>query len=146
MAFESLSYRHVVIINNFPIRWLPLIHLYDPDLPLFPLYYFHKLSNSISAGQRPGQTDRVFGYIEKINLINTTVEVTTVTNKDLSLPANQTYMQLTEDVVKERLQVYEKQTKPLISYYQTHGKLHVINGEQPIQKILEDILRTIGAQ
>lgn len=48
-----------------------------------------------------------------------------------------------EEVIRERLSVYQKQTKPLIDYYTKQEKLYVINGEQPIPKILEDIISTI---
>ena len=36
--FESLS-EH--ILENIPIKWLPKIELYYPDLPLFPIVYVH---------------------------------------------------------------------------------------------------------
>lgn len=49
-----------------------------------------------------------------------------------------------EEVIKERLQVYQKQTLPLISHYSKQGKLTAVDGEQPIQKILESIIRAIG--
>jgi hypothetical protein len=48
MAFESLAYRYTFEIVSFPERWLPLIHLYDPDLPLFPIYYYHVLNESFT--------------------------------------------------------------------------------------------------
>ncbi len=49
-----------------------------------------------------------------------------------------------EEVIRERLEVYKKQTLPLTDYYHRQGKLIKINGEQPIQKILEDILKAVG--
>ncbi len=47
-----------------------------------------------------------------------------------------------ESVVRDRLEVYEKQTKPLIEYYK--DKIAVIDGEQPIPKIKQDILEAIS--
>ena len=49
-----------------------------------------------------------------------------------------------EEVIKERLEVYQKQTKPLTSYYTKQGKLTEVNGEQPIPHILEDIIKTVS--
>jgi adenylate kinase len=36
-----------------------------------------------------------------------------------------------EEIVRERLNVYLRQSKPLVDYYAKHGTLHVINGNQP---------------
>jgi len=103
MPFESLSFRYNFKITNFPERWLPLIHLYDPDLPLFPVYYFHAISNTLSKGQRPNYSDRIFGFVEKINVTgHNTMEVYLVVNKDLTLPENAVYKNLAENEVRER--------------------------------------------
>jgi adenylate kinase len=40
-----------------------------------------------------------------------------------------------EATVRERLVVYHQQTKPLIDYYRAKGKLHVIDGELPIDEV-----------
>ena len=37
-----------------------------------------------------------------------------------------------EETVKNRLQIYEAQTAPLIAYYSEKGLLHTVNGDQPI--------------
>ncbi len=44
-----------------------------------------------------------------------------------------------EATVGERLAVYEKSTKPLIDYYKASGCFHEINGDQPMEKVYEDI-------
>lgn len=104
MPFESLSYRHTFHLTSFPDRWLPLIHLYDPDLPLFPIYYFHAISRNLAEGHRPTASERVYGYVEKINSgPNHSVEIHLVTNKDLSQTPNEHYRNLAEAEVRERL-------------------------------------------
>ena len=45
-----------------------------------------------------------------------------------------------EDVIKERLRVYNAQTKPLIEFYKSKGLLRIVNGENPIEQIKADIL------
>jgi hypothetical protein len=104
MPFESLSYRHTITVPQFPQRWLPLIHLYDPDLPLFPIYYFHVLPENVAVGDRPTDTQRAFGYVEKINLDDqNNLNVTIVVNKDLSNTINQVYVGPVRNEVCERL-------------------------------------------
>jgi hypothetical protein len=102
MSFESLAYRYTFSLDSFPSQWLPLIHLYDPDLPLFPIYYFHALLDSTKSN--PNETDRVFGYVEKLNLDDAgNVTVGIIVNKDLKDPGNIAYGRLAINEVKERL-------------------------------------------
>ena len=49
-----------------------------------------------------------------------------------------------EDVILNRLQVYEKQTQPLESYYRKQGKLVEINGEKDKDLVLQEILKSIS--
>lgn len=102
MPFESLAYRYTLIFDDFPERWLPLIHLYDPDLPLFPIYYFHALRDNTYS--RPSEADRVFGYVERLFLReNNNLEVTVITNKDLNRTVNEVYLEKVREEVRERL-------------------------------------------
>jgi hypothetical protein len=104
MPFESLSYRHTIPINGFPERWMPLIHLYDPDLPLFPIYYFHSTLKGLAPHQRPTEGERVFGYIERIHIPGANrVAVEIITNKDLDDPNNAVYLTLATEEIGERL-------------------------------------------
>ena len=48
--------------------------------------------------------------------------------------------------VKRRLDVYHESTEILISYYTAQGKVHKVNGDQPIEDAQKDILTAIGAQ
>jgi adenylate kinase len=47
------------------------------------------------------------------------------------------------ETVKNRIQVYFKQTAPLISYYRDHGKLVEINGMQSIDQVTNDLLAAL---
>lgn len=44
-----------------------------------------------------------------------------------------------EETVKKRLEVYKAQTEPLISFYKKSDKLIAVNGDQPVQKVTEEI-------
>lgn len=49
----------------------------------------------------------------------------------------------TEEVISERLKSYERQTKPLEEYYQKHGRLRRVNGDQPVEKVTAEMFRAI---
>jgi hypothetical protein len=103
MPFESLSFRYTLRLANIPHRWLPLIHLYDPDLPLFPIYYFHVLKPNLLAGARPLLTDRAFGYVEHVRLCSEGgIDVGLIVNKDLSLAENGVFLRAVESEIQER--------------------------------------------
>jgi len=102
--FESLAHRYELSVADFPPEWLPLTFLYDPDLPMFPLAYFHALDPELGT-TRPGHRDRVFGFIQYVNLLpdasGATVGV--VLNKDLSQPRNRKYEAIVADLVRQRI-------------------------------------------
>ena len=49
----------------------------------------------------------------------------------------------TEEVISERLKSYERQTLPLEDYYRKQGRLRRVNGEQPVEKVMADMLSAI---
>jgi adenylate kinase len=49
----------------------------------------------------------------------------------------------TEETQKRRIEVYFKQTAPLLDYYQEKGLLVKIDGEQPIEQVQEDLIKAI---
>ena len=102
MAFEPLSQTYEFLIDDFPRDWLPLIYLYDPDLPLYPLLYFHALDPGI-GNHRPGERDRVFGFVHHINLEGPNLRVSVALNKDLSDPANKDYEEVVRQQCRARL-------------------------------------------
>ncbi|MEZ0395097.1 MAG: adenylate kinase [Anaerolineales bacterium] len=48
------------------------------------------------------------------------------------------------ETVVRRIQVYFRQTEPLIAYYRARGCLHEIDGAQPIEKVTADLLAVLG--
>ncbi len=49
-----------------------------------------------------------------------------------------------EATVRNRLDVYHKQTSPLIEYYRGQGKLREIDGNQDMGQVSEDMVRALG--
>lgn len=47
------------------------------------------------------------------------------------------------EAIKERLKIYHAQSEPLKKEYKKLGILHVIDGEQPIEKVHKDILKIL---
>lgn len=50
----------------------------------------------------------------------------------------------TEETVKERLDVYEKQTEPLVEYYKSRNVLSAVDGSKNIDVVFEDIIHILG--
>lgn len=48
-----------------------------------------------------------------------------------------------EETVRRRLEVYKKQTQPLINYYKNKSILFEVNGEKPIDQVMSEIISII---
>ena len=46
-----------------------------------------------------------------------------------------------EDVIANRLKVYEAQTRPLVEHYRGKGLLRVVNADQPVDAVYAEFLR-----
>ena len=51
----------------------------------------------------------------------------------------------TEDTAKNRLSVYDNQTAPLLDFYKKQNILKTVNGDQPLDKVFDDIKSVLGA-
>lgn len=49
-----------------------------------------------------------------------------------------------EETVKSRLEVYQKQTAPLIEYYKNSGKLVTVDGDKQIDEVFNSIVQILG--
>ncbi|MGY2340225.1 hypothetical protein ACW9HW_13450 [Pseudomonas sp. SDO5532_S415] len=130
MAFEALTHLHDFEVKGFPAEWLPLTHLYDPDLPLFPILYFHELDPLLKDGQRPGERDRIFGYVYSVSLIRpgNTIRVTLATNKNLSDSSNKHFIAVAENAASSRLGLDDPVTQGDISRaFVANGSLNSAN-------------------
>jgi adenylate kinase len=50
-----------------------------------------------------------------------------------------------EDVIENRLKVYEAQTRPLVDHYRSRGLLKVVNADQPVERVYAEFVRAAGA-
>jgi adenylate kinase len=49
-----------------------------------------------------------------------------------------------EDVIENRLKVYESQTRPLVEHYRGRGLLKVVNADQPVDTVYAEFMRAAG--
>jgi adenylate kinase len=49
-----------------------------------------------------------------------------------------------EETVLQRLQIYHKQTEPLISYYKNKGKLKTVEGREDVNHTSSDVVKALG--
>ena len=52
----------------------------------------------------------------------------------------------TEETVKERLDIYDSQTQPLIDYYGSRSLLSVVDGTKGINEVFESICKILGSE
>jgi adenylate kinase len=50
-----------------------------------------------------------------------------------------------EDVIANRLKVYNAQTAPLIEHYQGRQLLRVVNADQPVDRVYAEFVKAVGA-
>jgi adenylate kinase len=51
-----------------------------------------------------------------------------------------------EDVIRERLRVYRRQTEPVAAHYRELGLLREVDGHQPIEQVTRSILSALAAE
>lgn len=51
-----------------------------------------------------------------------------------------------EEVIRERLETYERQTKPVAEHYRKLGRLVVINGDQPVDEVTAGMVKEIDGR
>jgi adenylate kinase len=51
----------------------------------------------------------------------------------------------TEETVSERLEVYERQTQPLIDFYNNKNLLSTVDGTKAINEVFESICNILGS-
>ena len=49
------------------------------------------------------------------------------------------------ETVQNRLNVYHRQTQPLIDYYKKEGVLAQVDGTQDMEQVFQDIVKILGA-
>jgi len=48
------------------------------------------------------------------------------------------------DVIKKRLKIFYKTTRPVLEYYKDHAIIHSIDGTLPVEEITKEIIKALG--
>lgn len=127
-----------------------------PDKPTIQLWK-HFIENNTEIGRFHPATDTLVldgipRNVAQAKILKSTIEVTAVfymqTNDEESLVARMQRRAIKENrlddanlaVIRDRLHVYENETKPVLKFYGRH-LVHRINADQTPAKVLSDILR-----
>lgn len=51
-----------------------------------------------------------------------------------------------EEVIRERLAAYDRQTKPLVEYYQARGRLVGVNADHAVEEIMAEIFGILDSR
>jgi adenylate kinase len=51
-----------------------------------------------------------------------------------------------EEVIRERLATYERQTKPVAEYYEALGRVVTIDGDRPVEEVTASIVREVDGK
>ena len=95
------------------------------------------IRKDLEALEQRGELVRIHGGAVKPD--RTRVELSLTERQRVNLDAKRAIAR----VAAGRIQVYFKQTQPLIDYYQKNGVLLEIDGDQPIDSVAADLLAAL---
>ncbi|MDO8459647.1 MAG: adenylate kinase [Nanoarchaeota archaeon] len=81
--------------------------------------------------------------IPKLTVINLTLNEKEVTERILKRASEEERSDDSKEVIRKRLEVFKKQTEPVISFYKKLGRVIEINGLGKIEEIQDNILAVI---
>ncbi len=135
---EKDDYKKGVILDGFPrnIRQIEFLNkFFKTDYAIFINIPKKETIRRLSARRQCADCKKIFGYLDMEKI------------KDSKCPECSGELFQREDdkpeAIRKRLETYHKETEPLINFYEKKGILKRINGEQPIEKVFEDILAAI---
>lgn len=79
-------------------------------------------------------------------VVNLTVRTPELKRRLLGRAAVEGRSDDTPDVIDNRLRVYEEDTVPVIAFYLELGLLTEVSGEQPIERITDDVMERLGVR
>ena len=81
--------------------------------------------------------------INKIIEINVKEEILLQRIKSRAIETNNNRTDDNSDVLKNRIQIYNKDTKPVLKFYDNMGKLITVNGMLSIEEVSKEILNSL---
>lgn len=105
------------------------------NIKIFHIELSEEESVKRNSGRRICQANRhpIPNFSENQNLTTCPQDGSPLVVRDLDKP----------EIIRERYRVYKAETEPVLDYFSKNGyKVTTINGEQPIKKVTEDILKS----
>jgi len=112
------------------LAWLPIVVRIQVD--------YNKLLLRITGRRTCPTCGRIYNVHSQPPLVN---EICDVDNSKLFIRDDDR-----EEVIRERLATYERQTKPVADYYQQLGRVVTIDGDRPVDEVTASIVREVDGK
>jgi len=135
---KKKDYKHGVILDGYP-RNINQTEFLDKLLRVDHVIFLDidkdETIKRLSARRQCRDCNKIYGYLDMEKI------------KSNKCPACGGELYQREDdkpeAIKKRLEIYHKETKPLIDFYEKKGILKKIKGERPIENVFEDIISSL---
>jgi adenylate kinase len=118
-----------VFDNSNPGKWLPIVVRIEVD--------YNKLSLRLTGRRTCPTCGRIYNVHSRPPQVD---EICDVDGTALIIREDDR-----DEVIKERLATYERQTRPVAEYYKAKGRLFCVNGDLPVDEVSETIFHDIEA-
>ena len=115
--------------NSNPGKWLPIVVRIEVD--------YNKLSLRLTGRRTCPTCGRIYNIHSRPPRVD---EICDFDGTALIIREDDR-----DEVIKERLATYERQTHPVAEYYKAKGRLFCVNGDLPVDEVSETIFRDIEA-
>ena len=115
--------------NSNPGNWLPIVVRIEVD--------YNKLSLRLTGRRTCPTCGRIYNIHSRPPRVD---EVCDFDGTPLIIREDDR-----DEVIKERLATYERQTRPVAEYYKAKGRLFSVNGDLPVDEVSETIFHDIEA-
>jgi len=121
---ESLKYKSFIKISQVPIEWLPLIQLFDPYLPQFPIFYIHKIIEGKRVYGFP-----VFFNILKIKDSTCDLEFCFLSNKNINSSKN----------IKKDISIELSERMGLLNRITLNDLIYSCKGDKNLERMISEL-------
>jgi adenylate kinase len=116
-----------VFDNSKPAKWLPIVIRIEVD--------YNKLSLRLTGRRTCPTCGRIYNIHSRPPRVD---EICDFDGTALIIREDDR-----DEVIKERLATYERQTRPVAEYYKAKGRLFCVDGDLPVDEVSETIFRDI---
>lgn len=107
-------------------------------------YILDGFPRNLAQAKRAYETALEVGGIELQAVVHLEVDRAELRRRMLERADREGRADDTRTTIDHRLDVFEEQTKPLISYYRSRGLLHTVDGDQAVEAVTSAIQETLA--